>query len=491
MTKSRQKPKRPFFQFSLLTLLVLMFVASISIVIYRDYVLNRPDLEVRKLVDGFVIRFQVNDADRDDEPTTDNSGFFVPPSPFGSTGTQTLSDLHGPYIASDKYDRVFARGQYRDGKSVGSWTIYHPSGRVALRGTSHDFVRHGRWTAWHESGWKAAEVRHGKPREKFTRYFPSGEAVEGSIEALLGERQLLTNRDGIAKTYWPNGQIRSEGRFENNEREGNWRFTSDTGKLVAAGNCRRGVRHGEWQQLDATGELCNVIYIDGHPINDVEKLLVDLEHDLDSPNSVVSHRAYATLGSLGEHGVALLSKRITKGELRHVTPAIQQLALLGPAAKDALSSIQALTNHRDSLVRAHAIVATHRIDESQHDRRFKQLAEEIARASGRRQRQILSTTASLGLSLVPRVEKLLQSKNRTDRLVGLNILNAMILAGQFQALKFDPKSQEMIFELLKKTASSHADPQTARLARFVLENLESSVIQPQPIVHGTFIPVVG
>ena len=39
-------------------------------------------------------------------------------------------------------------------------------------------------------------------------------------------------RTGIAKVYFPNGQLYYEGQYENNQRVGHWKFYNEQGELV-------------------------------------------------------------------------------------------------------------------------------------------------------------------------------------------------------------------------------------------------------------------
>ncbi len=80
---------------------------------------------------------------------------------------------------------------------------YHPNGAVKLRGKSQDGKRLGKWESFYPSGYRWSEVEY---------------------------RSGL--REGDAISYYDNGMMRYQGRYYNDEQTGVWSFYDTTGALV-------------------------------------------------------------------------------------------------------------------------------------------------------------------------------------------------------------------------------------------------------------------
>ncbi|KJS82115.1 MAG: hypothetical protein JM58_15410 [Peptococcaceae bacterium BICA1-8] len=54
--------------------------------------------------------------------------------------------------------------------------------------------------------------------------------------------------------FYKNGKIKTEGPFENNQMEGEWRFYRESGQLWQIGNFRNGKKHGTWTRFDKNNQ---------------------------------------------------------------------------------------------------------------------------------------------------------------------------------------------------------------------------------------------
>lgn len=97
------------------------------------------------------------------------------------------------------------RGEMRDGKRHGPWTIFLPGGARTATGTFDHDVPNGPWKAFHADG-------------------------------ALRERVVFVRgvRDGPAATFHGNGQPESRGRYAGGLREGPWLWFLADGTLDAA-----------------------------------------------------------------------------------------------------------------------------------------------------------------------------------------------------------------------------------------------------------------
>jgi len=80
---------------------------------------------------------------------------------------------------------------------------YHPDGTVKLKGKTQNGKRIGKWEAYYPSGYKWSEA-----------IYRNGQ------------------REGDAITYYPNGMMRYQGRYYDNEKTGIWMFYDTLGVLI-------------------------------------------------------------------------------------------------------------------------------------------------------------------------------------------------------------------------------------------------------------------
>ncbi|MGD1847223.1 MAG: toxin-antitoxin system YwqK family antitoxin [Salibacteraceae bacterium] len=87
-------------------------------------------------------------------------------------------------------------------------TLYYPNGQIEQDGKlNENTLREGKWTYWYNDGktWSEYEYQNGM-------------------------------RHGSCKVYFPNGQIRYAGQWEQDQPVGNWKFWTNAGKLEREAN---------------------------------------------------------------------------------------------------------------------------------------------------------------------------------------------------------------------------------------------------------------
>jgi antitoxin component YwqK of YwqJK toxin-antitoxin module len=62
-------------------------------------------------------------------------------------------------------------------------------------------------------------------------------------------------RHGLFRAYHENGQLASEGEYENGLETGVWRDYHDNGQLAAEGEYRNGKENGRWRFWTSSGQL--------------------------------------------------------------------------------------------------------------------------------------------------------------------------------------------------------------------------------------------
>ena len=62
-------------------------------------------------------------------------------------------------------------------------------------------------------------------------------------------------RDGRFTAYYPNGQLASEGLYDDDQEDGYWRDYHENGQLAAEGFYDHGQETGLWRVYDEAGQL--------------------------------------------------------------------------------------------------------------------------------------------------------------------------------------------------------------------------------------------
>ena len=71
-------------------------------------------------------------------------------------------------------------------------------------------------------------------------------------------------KHGLFHAYYENGQLASEGEYEDGLEDGLWRDYHENGQLAAEGQYKRGKENGKWRFWSPTGELeRETVYCDG------------------------------------------------------------------------------------------------------------------------------------------------------------------------------------------------------------------------------------
>lgn len=84
-------------------------------------------------------------------------------------------------------------------------------------------------------------------------FYDTGE-IKFRYSRILSADKTRWIRHGLFREYHKNGQIISEGMYENGEESGLWHDYYENGNLAAKGNYKGGVEVGEWKYWDLNGE---------------------------------------------------------------------------------------------------------------------------------------------------------------------------------------------------------------------------------------------
>lgn len=167
------------------------------------------------------------------------------------------------------------RGEYLNGKPVGEFKYYYSNGRVKAVLIHRDNGRETYSTHFHPNGKMMAQGKYaGQVKDSTWLYYNE---EDGALSA--EEHYLNSRKEGIWKTYYPEGQVTEEITYRDDAKDGPWQqyFTDGSIKLKASyvedkleglyviyhlngnveisGTFLNGQKHSSWVYLDDKGVL--------------------------------------------------------------------------------------------------------------------------------------------------------------------------------------------------------------------------------------------
>lgn len=118
-------------------------------------------------------------------------------------------------------------------------------------------VLDGKYTSFYRNGnvKKEGRYKQNKPVGKWTYY-----DAEGNISA-VGE---LSDTVNDWKYFYPNGQLKTEGKVINGEKQGIWRSYHENGELKSKGTYHNGLKNGKWEYFYESGvQRAEAVYDNG------------------------------------------------------------------------------------------------------------------------------------------------------------------------------------------------------------------------------------
>jgi MORN repeat variant len=210
------KPRRPwwrfFVQFSLRTLLIVITLAAVACWWFLQPQTREEELAGKCLKLWREVHW------------TKTEVWGAPAKEFRAinAGAWRLRNQNGDLLVDGKYENELPQGK---------WTIYHANGRKAAEGFMLHGARTGVWHTWDEEGHLLSEVSYIATKEQVPTV------------AMRLREQFRTIRHGPARAWYPSGQLKFAGSYQDDRREGPWTFYDEIGQVTATEFYRAGQRN--------------------------------------------------------------------------------------------------------------------------------------------------------------------------------------------------------------------------------------------------------
>jgi antitoxin component YwqK of YwqJK toxin-antitoxin module len=167
---------------------------------------------------------------------------------------------HGRRESYAPEGNLLEQGEFVQGEKVGEWKYFHANGQLMYTETYQD------GKLWHLS---PMVTLRGESR-------PQGTFFEGEgFRKLLGPNGELVSEgpyqqgkaNGLWKAYHPSGALQAQGLMQQGEKQGSWEYFYPNGKIEVRGEYQAGQATGTWSFYNKKGKL-----IDRHIAQPAQKI---------------------------------------------------------------------------------------------------------------------------------------------------------------------------------------------------------------------------
>jgi len=236
---------------------------------------------IEKYLDGEVVVDASETAEIDIRVTHHANGFIASRATYENekkVGVYTTYDEQGQILSGALYDNgmLIADGiTGADGKRMGRWIQYYPSGARKSEGDYAEGLRENAWKFFAETGELIQEglYRSGEFHGMWRWYYLNGELhreeeyrlgkLSGTFREWAATGKILVDgnyENGMRQGKWilDVNDHREEGEFIDDERHGPWFHIFPNGEFQFEGSYVLGVKDGKHQYRDPNGSLVRV-----------------------------------------------------------------------------------------------------------------------------------------------------------------------------------------------------------------------------------------
>jgi uncharacterized protein len=181
--------------------------------------------------------------------------------------------------------QVRAEGAYTDNRRTGVWKFYNEAGKLEQTGSYNNGRPDGLWKWYFDNGaiLREEDYFQGQRDGAFTEYSQTGDII-GQGQFSDGEKNgdwkvksgniteegkyIIGLKDGLWKSYYPDGKLRSKGSYVQGNPDGQQMLYFEDGKPREEQYYKMGLRQKTWNKFNEEGAIImTIVYKDDVEIN--------------------------------------------------------------------------------------------------------------------------------------------------------------------------------------------------------------------------------
>lgn len=165
--------------------------------------------------------------------------------------TDAQGHRQGVWKKADKDGHKLYEGQFKDGIPVGEFRYYYPDGKLKTVSLMSNEGKTARTVTYATNGHKIAEGKYSNEKKDSTwKYFSELDGV------LLSEENYTAGaKNGVFKTFYPNGNVTEMVHYRDGKKEGEWTQYYEDGKLRFKGTYNKDEKEGPFTGFYLNGKV--------------------------------------------------------------------------------------------------------------------------------------------------------------------------------------------------------------------------------------------
>ncbi len=154
----------------------------------------------------------------------------------------------GEYISYFRNGQILAKGLYKEGNKIGAWEYYYRNGNKSKEQNFDEKGKeNGQEVEYTKGGWKLSEHSFNKGVVDAYKFYNEKGEILSQGERKRGQLKYIS--------YYQNGIKSTEGQFNKDGRDGEWKFYRYNGALKSTKNYKNGKQVGEFKSYFPDGEV--------------------------------------------------------------------------------------------------------------------------------------------------------------------------------------------------------------------------------------------
>lgn len=162
-----------------------------------------------------------------------------------------LSIKEGPFTLYYPNKLKAMEGNYSNNVQQGVWKFYHRNGQMKDSGMLKNNQMVNTWYSWHENGQLFSIATYPSDDLVPDKYTPMKLDRKPGV---LADDPIVNAKDGVWKSYHPNGKLRDSGSYKQTAKNGYWASFHENGQPESVGTYNLDVQEGIWEYFHTNGQ---------------------------------------------------------------------------------------------------------------------------------------------------------------------------------------------------------------------------------------------